>query len=86
MDIPECVLDRAHRIGRITTDDSEIKTQPIIVRFETFRHRTLFYRSRKILKNKSVQLDLTKNRYSMLKEARKKVESNDRVKFVFLQI
>ena len=83
VDIPECVLDRAHRIGRITTDDSEIKTQPIIVRFGTFRHRTLFYRSRKILKNKSVQLDLTKKRYSILKEARKKVEGNDRVKFVF---
>ena len=70
----------------ITTDDSEIKTQPIIVRFGTFRHRTLFYRSRKILKNKSVQLDLTKKRYSILKEARKKVEGNDRVKFVFADI
>ena len=43
VEIPDAVLDRAHRINKENND--------VIVRFTTFRHRTLFYRSRKKLKN-----------------------------------
>ena len=43
-EISESVLDRAHRIGPTCTDnDTGKKMQNLIVRFTTFRHRTLFY-------------------------------------------
>ena len=56
---PENVLDRAHRIGPIYTES-------INVRFTNFRHRKLFYRGRKNLKNAKVKLDLTKSRFDLL--------------------
>ena len=47
-EISESVLDRAHRIGPTCTDnDTGKKMQNLIVRFTTFRHRTLFYANRK---------------------------------------
>ena len=43
-EIPESVFDRAHRIGPTYTDsDTGKKMQRIIVRFSTFRHRTLLF-------------------------------------------
>ena len=49
--VPENVLDRTHRIGSIyTVRVSNKKCKSIIVRFTTFRRRTLFYRARKISK------------------------------------
>ena len=48
-EIPESVLDRAHRIGPTYTDTGK-KMQSILVRFTTFRHRTLFYINRKKIK------------------------------------
>ena len=49
-DIPNVVIDRAHRIGKSYDDRiSNKKCKSIIVRFTTFRHRTMFYRSRKKL-------------------------------------
>ena len=48
-EIPESVLDRAHRIGpRYSNNDTEKKMQSIIHdRFTTFRHRTLFLKNAK---------------------------------------
>ena len=71
--IPESVLDRAHRIGPTYTDnDTGKKMQSIIVRFMTFRHRTLFYANRKKIKSGArIRLDLTKNCYKLLVSARK---------------
>ena len=44
IDIPESVLDRAHRISKAYIDRiSGKKTQSTIVRFTTFKHRTLFF-------------------------------------------
>ena len=49
-DIPTVVIDRAHRIGKSYNDrSSNKKCKSIIVRFTTFRHRTMFYRSRRNL-------------------------------------
>ena len=46
--VPGNVLDRAHRNGPSYTDRiTNKKLKTIIVRFTTFRHRTLFYRARK---------------------------------------
>ena len=45
VDIPESVIDRAHRIGSRYLDASPNNyCKSIIVRFTTFRHRTMFYR------------------------------------------
>ena len=73
VEIPESVLDRAHRIGPTYTDnDTGKKMQSIIVRFMTFRHRTLFYANcKKIKSGARIRLDLTKNCYKLLVSARK---------------
>ena len=61
-EILDVAIDRAHRIGKAYTDKtSGRKCKNTIVRFTTFRHRTMFYHSRKYLKrNVKVKLDLTK--------------------------
>ena len=41
----------------------------IIVRFISFRHRKMFYKNRKRLKDVRIKLDLTKRRYGILKDA-----------------
>ena len=68
--------DHANRIGPSYTDRiTNKKCKSIIVRFTTFRRRTLFYRARKKLKSGfKVNLDLTKSRFNLLKR------SNDHVK------
>ena len=73
VEIPESVLDRAHRIGPTYTDnDTGKKMQSIIVRFMTFRHRTLFYANcKKIKSGARIRLGLTKNCYKLLVSARK---------------
>ena len=43
LDIPGSCIDRAHRIGKKTPG----RVRPIIVRFTTWRHRTMVYRKRK---------------------------------------
>ena len=53
MNIPDACVDPVHRVSR--TDDT------VIVRFTTFRHRTMFYRKRKELNNGvKVHLEITK--------------------------
>ena len=86
--IPDTILDRAHRIGKQYIDrDSGIKIQSIIVRFTTFRHRTLLYKNRKNIKgNVRVKLDLTKKRYEVLRKAREIVEEIDNISFVYADI
>ena len=65
--IPDAVLDRTHRVSKSNHD--------IIVRFTTFRYRTLFYRKCKTLKGKSVHLDLTKSRLKLLNDAKNLISS-----------
>ena len=78
VEILDAVLDRAHRISKANND--------IIVRFTTFRHRTLFYRQRKKLNGKSVHLDLTKSRLVLLKESKKVVDDYGKVDFCYADI
>ena len=67
-DIPNTVIDRTHRIGETYFDNKRKKNcESIIVRFTTFRHRTMVYRAKKNMKNNvRVKLDLTKKRYNLL--------------------
>ena len=64
VEVPDNVLDRAPRIGASYTERiTNKKCKSVIVRFTTFRHRTLFYKARKKLKSGfKVKLDLTKSR------------------------
>lgn len=69
LDIPDAVIDRAHRIGQTTKNDDGKVTQQVIVRFTTWRHRTAVYRARKEAKSVKFRLDLTKKRFSLLLKA-----------------
>ena len=73
--IPDSVIDRAHRIGKIYKNNTDnVEIQSVILRLSTFRHRIQIYLARKLMKDVSVKLDLTKYRYSTLKEARERVD------------
>ena len=43
--IPDTVLDRAHRIGPVYKDKSDQNIQGIIVKFNNFRYRSMFYKN-----------------------------------------
>ena len=73
----------------MVTDSETIEVQPIIARFTTFRDRTALYRARKAIKESSgygISLDLTYDRLTLLKEARKMVEKVDGIKFAYTDI
>ena len=80
-DIPDVVIDRAHQTGKGYNGKS------IIVRFTTFRNRTMFLRSRANLKNNvKLTLDLTKNRYKTFTRAIETVKSYDNVNCAMVDI
>ena len=71
-DLPISSIDRAHHIGKVveSRNHPNQKVQPIIVRFTSFRDRTVFYRARKSIKDKSrlgVSVDLKTERYTKTK-------------------
>ena len=68
INIPDVCIDCAHHVSKI--DDT------VIVVFTTFRHRTMFYRKRKELKNGvCVHVDLTKARLDLLIKVSKYVKT-----------
>ena len=82
-DIPNEVVGRAHRIGPSYTDkNSNVECKSVIVRFTTFRHRTMVYRAKKKMKpGVSVKLDLMKSRHTLITDANKDVKQNPDIKF-----
>lgn len=87
--IPADVVDRAHRIGpkyKSKVEDDEKTYQAVIIRFTTFRHRTVFYRNRKVLEGINVQLDLTSSRYKLLKDANSLVHASEKASYVYADI
>ena len=56
VDIPDAVLDRAHRNGKPKMV-GKMKVHQMIVRFTTWRHRTLVYRARKNSKKYKILSD-----------------------------
>ena len=88
IDVPDAVVDRAHRIGQGYTDSkTKQKCKSTIIRFSTFRHRTRVYRAKKNLKKGvKVHLDLTKRRYKLLQDANSLVKDNREVKFCYADI
>ena len=82
-------FDRAHRVGKPKVDQKGHKQQAIIVRFRTFRERTLVYKARKSIKERlkyGISLDLTKRRLKLLNEARDMVEDIPGIKFAYTDI
>ena len=78
LDIPEVVIDRAHRIGPIKkVPDSDKKVRSIIVRFTTWRHRTAVYSARKKTNKFRISLDLTHQRVKLLKRANELIKNDD---------
>ena len=70
VDILDTVLVRAHRIGPVYKDESVQNIQGIILKFNDFRYISMFYKNWKKLKQgKRVRIDLTSNRYNLLKTA-----------------
>ena len=88
VDIPDTVIDTAHRIEGAYFDNKRKKNcKSIIVRFTTFRHRTMVYRAKKNIKsNVRVKLDLTKKRYNFFVSANKFVAYINSVKFRYADI
>ena len=64
-DIPDSYIDKAHHIR-----PKKDRKQAIIVKFTTFRHRTLLFRARGKLKNGvNLQVDLSKKKFKLLLDA-----------------
>ena len=82
LDIPGACIDRAHRIGKKTPG----RVRPIIVRFTTWRHRTMVYRKRKDCVNCRITLDPTKTRMEILKEAIDLARESDHISYAFADI
>ena len=74
--IPETALDRAHRIGREKKLQGKVYRQ-IIVRFTTWRHRTMVYKARKASKGPKIRLDLTKQRLNAIGKMNDTLKSRD---------
>ena len=92
IEIENCGLDRAHRVGRKSEsgpDGDKTVTQPIIVRFCSFRDRTKVFRKRKSIKERfkyGVSLDLTKKRHAILMKAKERCEDVEGINFVYTDI
>ena len=94
VELPEDATDRAHRIGKkydveVEQEDGTVKgvtKQQVIVRFSSWKHRTLVYRNRKKSKNLRVKIDLTKRRLALLSHARDITKGIERTEYVFCEV
>ena len=81
------VIDRAHRIGsNYKCFKTNNTCRSVIVRFNSLKHRTSFYRNRNRLKGVWITLDLTKKRNSVLRRARSVANENQDVNYDFADI
>ena len=87
-DIPDVVIERAHRIGKGYNDKNpNVHCKSIIVSFINFRHRTMFYGGWANLKNNvKLKLDLTKNRHTIFTITIETIKSYDNVNYVMVEI
>ena len=84
VEVPDTVIDRAHRIGKPRIVKGR-KVHQVIVRFTTWRHRTLVYRARKKCPNYKIKLDLTKRRIDAIQKATSFLEEK-KLGFAFADI
>ena len=74
VDAPDVVIDRAHRIGEVKQIEGK-RYKQMIVRFTTWRHRSLVYKARKESKKYRIKLDLTAAKATMLRNANEMLKS-----------
>ena len=97
VDLNSNAIDRTHRVGNAYVDrETNKNVRSIIVKFNSWRDRTKFYRARPTLfsggKKKPgvlpfrVSLDLTKRRYDLLKHVRGLIKDNPRFLYAFADI
>ena len=80
------IIDWAHRIGsNYKCFKTNNTCRSVIVRFNSFKHRTLFYRNRNKLKGVRIKLDLTK-KDTMLWGALDLLLMKTKMSIMFLQI
>ena len=92
--LPEEVIDRAHRVGKRYEVDEEnedgvvtgVTKQQVIVRFTSWTHRTLVYRSCKKSKNFKFKIDLTKRRMGLLSHARRLIKDVQGIDYAFSDV
>ena len=86
LDIPDVVIDRAHRIG----NGKNGSPPPIIVKFTTWRHRTMLYRARQKIKTDSsfkITLDITKDNIEMMNKVKALADEMEApVEYVFCDV
>ena len=86
--IEDSQFDRAHRVGYATDREGKpVKDRQMIVKFATFRARTLVYRNRKKDRGKvRFYIDQTKKRFELRKTAVEYVKDKPSVDFAFVDI
>ena len=83
VEVDENDFNHIHRNGQKYRRDDGKECQQIILKFKGFIPRMKVYRARKHKFDISVQLDLTKRRYDLLKEARTRIKGADSVEYAF---
>ena len=88
VEIFETVINQAHKIGVPHVDKTTKKLcKSVIVRFLTFRHRTIVYRAKNNMKNPvRFKIYLTEKRHNLLVSANKYVSNIDSVKFCYAHL
>ena len=84
VDVPDTVIDRAHRIGKLATIKGK-RVKQMIVRFTTWRYRSMVYKARKQTSKYRIKLDLTRKRRDLIKKANESLVSENE-SFVFADI
>ena len=87
--ISDCEFDRAHGIGHAKDRQGTVlKERQMIVKFSSFRARTLVYRNRKKGPGDHVRfyIDQTKRRFDLRKKAVEYVKDKPDVDFVFADV
>ena len=82
LDIPETCIDREHSIRKKTPG----RVRPMIVRFTTWRQRTMVYRKRKDCFNCRITLDVTKTLMDIVEEAIDLARESDHISYAFANI
>ena len=85
VEIPDAVIDRAHRIGPAKVVAGK-RTRQMIIRFTTWRHRTAVYRARKSRDKYKIRLDLTKKRLDTIIKTTKMIEEKGFQGFTFADV
>ena len=85
VEIPDAVIDRAHRIGQARVVAGK-RTRQMIVRFTTWRHRTAVYRARKSWDKYKIRLDLSTKRLDTIIKTTKMIEEKGFQGFTFADV